>query len=407
MSLNLNKSFLFTCILLLISIVYSKFLLSVSIIIMLALAILKSIRDKHSLGAYISNYKLSVLSLVFLIMLISGINSENLSEWLHHLKMKLPYLVIPFSLWVFKDMVIKYYGLFFQLFIAVIFFSTFSVFYYILSDYEAHLKALGVGHSAETPVDHIKYSIFLAFSILASLILITKEKVEMIPVPKWFYLIFSITGFVLLHLMAVRSGLALFYAVLIAVALIYIIRLKKYKWLIALLLFSIASPIVMYKTIPSLEAKIGYMRYDINEYLKGGGSQYSDSERWVSIQTGLELFKENPVLGVGIGDLREICSKRMREVLNYYPDKYPHNQFIFFLSGIGIIGFILFCIAFFTPWLQFKSGELLFIMMGILFLISFLVENTLERSYSIAFFCFFYGSAIIKSSDILTKKASS
>ena len=290
-------------------------------------------------------------------------------------------------------------------FILVLFISTIPVFYTIFSDYEAHLEALGVGHSADTPVDHIKYSIFLAFAGLSALILMIKSKPKVsLNIPKWFYALAMIVIFLLLHIMAVRSGLALFYAVFTITTMIIIISQKRYKWLFALIAFIVFVPTVMYFTVPSIKAKIGYMRYDINEYLRGGGSQYSDSERWVSIQSGVQLFKDQPILGTGIGDLRKENSQLMERQLNYYPDKYPHNQFVFYLAGMGIIGLMLFCLAFFHPWQLFKASEMLFIMLSLLILISFLVENTLERSYSIAFFCFYYGVGIIYSQDKLTKK---
>jgi O-antigen ligase len=391
----------------LVSIVYSKFLLSVCIISLFVLALYRFFHSEKRLKGFLISYQLSGLMLIFIMVLISGLNSENLNEWAHHLKMKLPYLVLPFSLYVFKDEVVKYYHVFHQVFIVVLFISTFPVFYAIFSDYEAHLAALGVGQSADTPVDHIKYSIFLAFAGLSALIFIIKPRpVISLDVPKWFYIITVVVIFFMLHIMAVRSGLALFYTVLFITTFIFILIYKKYKWLFVLLAFIIIAPTIMYYTVPSIKAKIGYMRYDINEYLKGGGSQYSDSERWVSIQSGMQLFKENPILGTGIGDLREENSRLMKKQLHYNPIKYPHNQFVFYLAGMGIIGLVLFCFAFFHPWQLFKASEIHFIMLALLILFSFLVENTLERSYSIAFFCFYYGIGIIFSEDKLAKKPS-
>lgn len=406
MSLSYSKAFLYICCLLLVSLVYSKFLLSISIISLFGLAVYRCFQANVDIKGFVKNYQISGLSLIFIMILFSGINSENLHEWAHHLKMKLPYVVLPFSLYVFRDEVIKYYYIFHQAFIVVLIISTIPVFYNIFSDYEAHLTALGVGHSADTPVDHIKYSIFLAFAGLSALILMIKPKPEIgLSIPKWFYAVAMMIIFLLLHIMAVRSGLALFYTVFSITTIIIIVNQEKYKWLFALMAFIIIIPTVMYYTVPSIKAKIGYMRYDINEYLKGGGSQYSDSERWVSIQSGLQLFKDQPILGTGIGDLREENSQLMKRHLKYNPNKYPHNQFVFYLAGMGILGLLFFSIAFFNPWQLFRASEMLFIMLSLLILISFLVENTLERSYSIAFFCFFYGLGILYSQDKLVKKA--
>lgn len=396
MNLNRHKTILYISCLFLVSIVYSKFLLSICMILFFSLAIYYSVQSKDTLKPYITRQYIALLSLLFFAILFSGIHSSDTNEWMHHVQLKLPYLILPFSMWVFRASFIKYYIVLHQAFIIVVFISVIPVFINILTDYPAHLKSLGLGQSAETPVDHIKYSIFLAFACLSSLgSLIQKNKTLTLPIPNWFFVIASLTMFILLHLLAVRSGLVLFYTSFLIMSIIIVVRLKKYIWLTAVFFFLVASPVIMYKTIPSIEAKIGYMRYDIDQYLKGGGSQYSDSERWVSIQSGITLFKKNPVFGTGIGDLLEETNSLMEDKLTYRPNKFPHNQFIFFLSGTGLFGFILFMLSFFLPWRLFPTANLYFILLAVLILLSFLVENTLERSYSTAFFCFFYGLGIL------------
>jgi len=66
-------------------------------------------------------------------------------------------------------------------------------------------------------------------------------------------------------------------------------------------------------------------------------------------------------------------------------------MYLFLLSGLGIVGFILFFLGLFIPvFRNIKDLESVFVLLLIMLLVSFMVENTLQRSYSTAFFLFFY-----------------
>jgi len=399
--MKISVYFLFFCFLLLISIVYSKFLLTVSIVSLFLLSLYQANKGglKNNFKSFISTKPIVVICLLFFIILLSGINSENTGEWLHQVKMKLPYLTIPFSLWVFRDLVKHYYIAFHQTFICIISISSIPILYYILNNSEAVTELLGKGQSIETPVDHIKYSLFVCFAAISSFVLAFREKAadQIIKVPKYIYLIICLYLFVFLHFLAVRSGLALIYFIGFLAALNEIRMQRKLLMSIPLLALLISIPLASYFLIPNVKTKVGYMLYDINKYRSGEGSNYSDSERIHSIKAGLTLFKQNVLFGTGIGDLKTECSDLMQRSLGRNTGKYPHNQYIFTLSGMGLIGFILFLVGFFYPWSVFSHREWLFIFFACLIAVSFLVENTLERSYSIAFFTFFYCSGILYS----------
>ena len=54
------------------------------------------------------------------------------------------------------------------------------------------------------------------------------------------------------------------------------------------------------------------------------------------IRLGVELFRENPLFGVGIGNARIFVSQTMGH------NSYLHNNFVEILSSLGIVGFILY-----------------------------------------------------------------
>ena len=67
----------------------------------------------------------------------------------------------------------------------------------------------------------------------------------------------------------------------------------------------------------------------------------SNSERMKLINIGIEEFKSNPILGIGIGNYNVYA----QEVLNYNfrsDNLTTHNIYLELLAETGIIGFILF-----------------------------------------------------------------
>lgn len=81
----------------------------------------------------------------------------------------------------------------------------------------------------------------------------------------------------------------------------------------------------------------------------GDTNHGSNSARVQIWKANLEIFKENPILGIGYGVNEDVIEK-------YYPrlgivdgaHGHAHNTFLQFLSGTGIIGFI--CFAIFTVY---------------------------------------------------------
>jgi len=148
------------------------------------------------------------------------------------------------------------------------------------------------------------------------------------------------------------------------------------------------------KHSPHSENKIGYTMYGLGKLKNNEIGQYSDSKRLLSIIVGWELFKQNPIFGVGAGDL-------VLSVQDMYSQKYsdvavesrllPHNQFLRVVNSVGIIGLIAFLSFFIYPLFNkdIISNPLLaaFIFSA---LASFCVEGTIENQIGTAYFIVFY-----------------
>jgi len=147
--------------------------------------------------------------------------------------------------------------------------------------------------------------------------------------------------------------------------------------------------------LPSLKKKLNYVSWDLNQFRTGKGLNYSDSERIYSLSAGIEIFKESPITGIGIGDLKSACKKIYTTRYQKELDHYPHNQYLFVLAGMGLIGFLFYAFAFLGPLVVLRGRyDPYFLSLYAVVIISGLAENTLERTFSIGFYLFFVGASL-------------
>lgn len=64
--------------------------------------------------------------------------------------------------------------------------------------------------------------------------------------------------------------------------------------------------------------------------------------------TGVELFKQNPIFGIGSKHFQSECEKIPNPESHYYCSTHPHNIYIQMLTEFGVIGFALFLFMLFN-----------------------------------------------------------
>ena len=383
---------------------YSRALLSMGMIGLLLNAIL-TFSPKQLWNDYKKDLVIYLMSLFFLIYLISGLYSESFSAWFEIIKMKVPFLTLPFVL-LSNNSRSKHINVFIVVFCAILFYSTLPIIIEFINDIEGTLLKYQRGHTLETPIGHVRYSLFLSVGVLVSIHLALKffeEKKQLLGLGLVFFLVYL---FLFTHLLAVRSGLVCIYIGLFVYLIIYVI--KNRYWImfffgaIIMLGFLFFAP----KVFPTLKNKIGYTMYDLDRLKNKEIGQYSDSKRLLSIIVGWELFKENPIFGVGAGDI-------VPSVQDMYQKKYPavdiksrllpHNQFLRVVNCVGVIGLIVFLAFLIYPIYNrdIISNPLLaaFIFSA---LASFCVEGTIENQIGTAYFIVFYFSFYKSTSFRLT-----
>ncbi|MEL6867597.1 MAG: O-antigen ligase family protein [Bacteroidota bacterium] len=388
------------CCLLLVSLVYSPFLLSVSMILLMILSLIDwKVGEGMSLNPLmLSSFQrirrqpsFLVIPLFFIVVLLSFWQTENWAYWLERLRIKLPFLLLPFvflALPRFKDRQLQ--GLFYVLMIMLTLtgIGTVTNYWFNMEEIQKNLRQ---GHSMPTPRNHLRLSLLLAYGIIAGVYLYWKDFY-------WRYrlerkLILGMVLFLLffLHFLSVKTGLLTFYAAVFVLLIRYLYLSGNY-WRGGLILLSMCLlPYLAYRTVPSLNAKIGYTLHDLDMYFQGKGVAYADSGRLISLAVGWDIFKRHPFFGVGAGNLRtEVHRIFEAEYPNHPAPIEPHNEFLFVLAGTGLFGFGLFCLAFFYPlWHRRYYRQGLFLAFYVIMFIWNMIEHGLESSVGVALFIFF------------------
>ncbi len=124
------------------------------------------------------------------------------------------------------------------------------------------------------------------------------------------------------------------------------------------------------------------------------GGYTSTNVRFSIYNYAIDIVKEAPLFGQGIGDYNDILINSFRQKSPaLYSQKYnAHNQYLSFLLSIGFVGLSLFILAlvyYFKNALVYDNKIVLCIMLFYIIVMAF--ENILEREDGVIFFSFFVG----------------
>jgi O-antigen ligase len=202
-----------------------------------------------------------------------------------------------------------------------------------------------------------------------------------------------ISLFAFLHFLSVRSGLLALYVALLYSTWRYVSRDGNWRYGLLFGLALLVIPAIAVNAVPSLKQRVGYMLYDLGKFRSAeGGESYSDSERLVSLQVGLDIWRHAPLLGAGMGDLPAVTQQTTDRLFPKYVEtpKMPHNQWIYLMAGTGLLGLVLSFLGLLYPLtrLRYRRFYLFSAFQWVIF-VSFLVEYTLETSIGAAFYLFY------------------
>ena len=164
-----------------------------------------------------------------------------------------------------------------------------------------------------------------------------------------------------------------------------------------------------FRTKPGFYQRLYETLWEIHIWRNTGYvKQHSFGQRIIYIQTAWEIIRNNPLIGVGTGDVQgqmmQITRKNQHEVEGRWKGE-PHNQFTFFLMAFGIPAFIWIMFSWIYPVIVGRSYRyLLFNQFALTVLISMMVLDTIESYDNMVFFAFFYSLFVFGSTYPIQKK---
>jgi len=256
------------------------------------------------------------------------------------------------------------------------------------------------GRGSENPspfIYHTDYSMFLA---VATIILLNRLYSQIYSIPQKIILgVFFVTTVGNLFISLGRIGqLSFAVAIMVAGILHYRFRLKT---LFVSVFFIATIFVAAYQASPVFQHRVAMGVSDI-ENIRQGDLNTSWGIRVAYILLGTEIIKENPIIGVGIGDVLSSAREYVeREKFDFLQDEVKafikngfhfHNEYLMVAIQSGIVGLILFFAMFYWYFfLPIKDVEIkqLSLLFGIILLVGFVADPFITFGDSRALFLLF------------------
>lgn len=345
-----------------------------------------------------TKYLWAVLPALHLLYSLSFFYSANEHEALRTLNVMAWMWVIPLAYWLGHSVFNKYQKHIYIAFTAGVFISillSWAIFVYngYVTDIYQYLTneeqrtALGFFELLyDMKISYFMHRTYASFHVLLAMVFLVRIKIK--PGLKLIgFLVFSLHIY-LLNSRAAIAGLVLF--VLIGIWNRFQVR-PIFKGLTALLLAGIVVFLLVYFSRFS-------KNFDSFSDIYHGDS-YTEDIRAVIWQNSIDVWKQQPIIGVGVGDFEDELYK------NYEKNGYPsfitkrldaHNQFLETGGSIGVIGFVFLILMFIFPLLRYYKNHAfaLFLLFSV---ILFSIESAFMHISGLLYWAFFYTFFLLQS----------
>lgn len=172
--------------------------------------------------------------------------------------------------------------------------------------------------------------VYATFALIYVLFFVTKK------IKKYHFLTALLMLYLFLEVILMsgsrKSALSFAFLIVIVLSVLLMNRYKRVSILSLVILLSIFS-VVSYFLAPILleDTVLG----DRFQQLEETGGVQTDI-RYTMYKFGLELFYDNPIMGIGLNNYREY----------FYTGQYSHSDYIESLSSTGLVGFLLYQISY-------------------------------------------------------------
>jgi len=335
------------------------------------------------------NRVIQALALFLIYMTLSLFWSSDIEQGLNYLR-RYWYLlpVIVFVSYVKKEQTTNIISAFLAgMFVSEIF--SYGIFFEIFA-------WRNVSPSNPTPfINHLQYSMFLAFT---SLLLFNRFFFQNDYKLKFFYFLYFLVVTSNLFINGGRTGQVAFLLTIILVGFLNI----KNKLIAFFTMFTLVTILFLsaYHLSPVFEKRFNQAKQEVQLLYTDSDEKYHQSfgQRLGAWMVAYEMFKDNPVFGVGHGasmaEFDEKINTDMPEFKVVSKIVHFHNNYVHYLVEGGIVGLSIYLSLFFMiyklkiPNKEIKNASYIFLS---IFLISSMVEHMFIAQAPLALFALFVG----------------
>ncbi|PSK93991.1 O-antigen ligase family protein [Taibaiella chishuiensis] len=371
---------------------FSRGLLSVSMIVMVLNALHPATLQESWARCRGNRFALFSL-LFFLSYAVSGFWSQDIGNWSRILQIKLPFLFLPFAfinapLHEVRLQRYTIYGILLTLLGGMVYSISFLV---------ADPGYFSVNPHLPSPLegDYIRFTIALVLGLHLIFYLFSEKNSFLLKgAEKALLVLWSVAAIAYIHIQAAKSGMLCLYLLIIIYIVARYIRKRPGLGFAFLFLLGAAS-IIGGMTIPSIKSQVKNIVKEQKMWESNNTAQFNNASsfvpRLISYKVALELIRDQPLTGVGTGDVKaEIDKKYKAEYpgMSEYFRLIPHNQFIFTALVVGIPLSLLLVLLVFAPLMRQTRNVYTVATLMIMF-VGLSIEPMLEVQNGVFVYLFF------------------
>ena len=340
------------------------------------------------------------LALLYFLLLISGLYTEDWPVWRHEIYRQLPLVGVPLTFALAVPLSAQQrYGIGCLFVSAATLIGAATVGRYLLDpNTNNDLIAIGQNMPSVTNIFHIHFGLMLALAAYFGFLL--SQSAYAGPVARILLLLGGIFSAIVPHILAYRTGLLVFYAALLIDSLVLVVAYRRFLLGAILLAILLIGAWAATTYLTSIRYRIQATTYDIEQFFTAQDiNDYSLARRLAAWETARVVATFQPWAGVGLADVRA-AMMRQYEWRDYglAPANRVmiHNQYLHYLVGGGIIGLFLWLLVLLGPLAQpvLRRNPYLIhflVVMGT----GMLVDSLLELQIGFNLFVFLYGFLVV------------
>jgi O-antigen ligase len=336
-----------------------------------------------------------LLILTFIIPLVSVLYSHNIEEGLFSIQKTLSLLIFPLVLFTTKLNKKTTQSIIYSFAISCSVASIACFLYAIGRNYSTNSFAIIIPDLFGTTmsdqllgISHVYLSLYVSFTIIIfSYFLIAKEKHNYNSI-----LVIILIAFLLFFLFLLGGKMSIIALFILALISCIALVIKTKRWFVGILFFILPVSIFFLTIRNSQYAKDRFSAlFNSTNYEIGNNSWNSIGSRVSILKCTIDNFKKNPIIGTGVGDVQDDldeCTNGLE--FTSLKRMNPHNQYLQYILGVGVIGMAVFLVSLIYPFLiAYRDKNKLYMYFIFLCSLCFLTESLLERQHGVMFFAFF------------------